>query len=123
MNNKGQTLVLFIFLIPALIGITAFVIDTGLIYYETNKLNNLNRIVIKYGLDNYDKEKIVNLININDSDIKILGFLLEDNNLSIKLEKKMNSTFGVIIGKKYYSIRSYYIGTKKDNKYDLKRGK
>ena len=44
MNNKGQTLVLFIIFIPLLLILAAFVIDVGYIASEKTKLVKLVNI-------------------------------------------------------------------------------
>ncbi len=121
MNNKGQTLVLFIFLIPIILFVSAFIIDTGIIYYETNKLNNLNKNVLKYGLDNNEEEKIRELIFTNDKNITNYKIIIDNNILSIILEKEIDSIFGKIIGINSYNINSYYTGYKEENKYYIER--
>ena len=40
MNNKGQSLVLFVLIIPILLGITALVIDVGKTISTKNNINN-----------------------------------------------------------------------------------
>ena len=42
MNNKGQTLVIFVVFLPVLILLVAAAIDISLMYSETNELNNIN---------------------------------------------------------------------------------
>ena len=50
LNNKGQSLVLFILIIPMLIGIAAIVIDVGNAYNQKNEMNNAIELVLEYGL-------------------------------------------------------------------------
>ena len=50
LNNKGQSLVLFILIIPMLIGIAALVIDVGNAYNQKNEMNNAIELVLEYGL-------------------------------------------------------------------------
>ena len=40
MNNKGQSLVLFVLLIPIILGIITLVIDVGKSLVEKNSINN-----------------------------------------------------------------------------------
>ena len=46
LNNKGQSLVLFIVIIPIIIGIMVMVIDIGNVIYEKQELDNINKISI-----------------------------------------------------------------------------
>ena len=59
LNNKGQSLVLFIIIIPIILGIMAIVIDIGNIIYENQELDNINRIVLDYGLDSITDRNII----------------------------------------------------------------
>ena len=126
MNNKGQTLVIFIVFLPLLLIIMATVIDIGLMYYEKNKLDNLNMMVTEFGIDNIENEnikiEIENLINKNDSEAELKRLEIDDNKIEINLTKMTKSTFGNIIGIKEYEINSTYIGTNTDNKKEIKKG-
>jgi len=80
MNNKGQSLVLFILIIPILLGIVVLVIDVGNAIYEKNKINSTIEMIIEYGLeDNYNKEQLEELINYN----------LNNNNYSVNIDNKV----------------------------------
>ena len=54
LNNKGQSLVMFIILIPIFLLIITLVYDVGNALYEKNRLSNTSYMVIEYGLDNID---------------------------------------------------------------------
>lgn len=126
MNNKGQTLVIFIIFLPLLIIIMATVIDIGLMYYEKNKLDSINMITIEYGINNLEKENIktelTELIKKNDDKVEIKKIDIENSVIKINLTKKINSTFGKIIGIKEYKINSLYIGKNIGNKKEIKKG-
>lgn len=126
MNNKGQTLVIFIVFLPLLLIILASIVDIGFVYYEKNKLDNLNIMVIDYGISHLDDdkltEKIENLIKKNDKKIKLKSIELESNKLELTLSKKIKSTFGKIIGINKYNITSKYIGTNIEYKKSIKKG-
>ena len=51
MNNKGQTLVLFVLILPIIIFIMLLVIDVSNMFITKQELNNINKIVLNYGLD------------------------------------------------------------------------
>jgi len=125
-NNKGQTLVIFVVFLPLAIILMATIVDISLMYYNKNKLDNLNMMVIEYGIDNIKSEdltsKLESLIVKNDKKIISKNIEIEDNRIKIKLEKNIDSTFGKVIGIEKYEIKSYYIGTNKENKKEIKKG-
>ena len=53
-NNKGQSLVLFIVIIPIILLVFVLVYDIGTAIYEKNRLSNTSYMVIDYALDNND---------------------------------------------------------------------
>ncbi len=113
-HNRGQVLVLFVILVPILLIIATFAIDVGNNYNNAIKLNNINKIVIKYGLDNIEKDNIkaemVSLLYLNDSDIENYFLDIKDNQITLKITKNVNSIFGGIIGKNFYHLESNYVG-------------
>ena len=48
MNNKGQTLVLFVVLLPVILILLAFVFDTAYMSMESNRLNDIAKTSVKY---------------------------------------------------------------------------
>ena len=48
LNNKGQSLVMFICLLPILLLIVLAIVDVSRMVIEKNKLNNINYIAISY---------------------------------------------------------------------------
>lgn len=106
MNNKGQVLVLFVLIIPVLILGMAYIIDNVYILYHTNKLNNINSLVIKdASINNLSREEIIEYVKKNDENIEIIVDI-SDNKIAITLEKKLKSIFGGIIGKNSYNLKS-----------------
>lgn len=92
MNKKGQTLIMFVILLPLLIGVCAFVIDIGLITYEKNKLQNIIRSVE---------------INKVDKNLKINGikeYRKKEKGNCVNITYYKDSVFGRIVGIKTYKI-------------------
>ncbi len=58
MNNKGQTLVLFVLMLPIIIFIMLLVIDVSNMVITKQELNNINKMVLNYGLDIIEEENI-----------------------------------------------------------------
>ena len=94
--------------------ILASIIDISFMYMESNKLNNINKLVINYGLDNIEKEDLESnlkeLINANDKDIIIDKIIVKNNEIYSDLSKDTNSIFGKIIGINKYTSASKYKG-------------
>ena len=60
MNNKGQTLVIFLILIPIIIVILTLVIDLGLVQSTKTKMLKVTEMIIEDVIDKegYDKDYI-----------------------------------------------------------------
>lgn len=111
LNNKGQTLVMFILFLPILLLIIGFITDTSMLMYEEKKLNSMNKMVLNYVLknkENYEEKKVKELIIKNDKNIKIMKLKKEDKYIKLEMQKKQNSMFGNVIGIKNYTITSNY---------------
>lgn len=115
LNNKGQSLFLFVIFIPIFLMICVFVVDIGFAKIEENKLNNISILSLNYGLSHIEDDpydEMVNLINKNDSKIDnySIDIDLENKKINIMLEKNIDSFFGGIINKDKYDILSNYTG-------------
>ena len=113
LNNKGQSLVLFIIIIPIILGIMAIVIDIGNIIYENQELDNINRIVLDYGLDSITDRNIIdnmkNLAYINKDNIDVdIKFI--DNEFYIESSYYVKGIFSNIFNIEGYLVKSKYKG-------------
>lgn len=127
-NEHGQTLSLFVLLLPLLIMIGAFLIDISYAKYNKRKLDSINKIAITYGLSNINsdpKDNIINLIKENDKDIKEynVDIDVEEKSIKISLVKESNSFFGKILKKDLFKEESKYLGYIKDDKFIIERDK
>lgn len=107
MNNKGQTLVIFIILLPMFLALCAFVIDVGLMTYENIKLKNttksvLNSVVDKNKINEDDIKKLYQKNKINIDNIEII---INDEIIQIKNQYFIDSLFGKILQIKEYEVR------------------
>lgn len=124
LNNKGQSLVFFVLILPLLIMIACFAIDMGYLTNEKMKLDNINKLALNYYLDNnVSKEELQNLIIKNDDSIMNILIELGDEKC-ITLNKKVNSLLGNIFGFKSYEVNSSYCIKINDSKREIyKKGK
>ena len=100
MNNKAQALVLFVFLLPLVITLFAYVFDTCYIAINNTKLNNVGELAMEYEKENKDLNEIKKIIKDNDKDIEIVNISYG----GIHLKKEIDSIFGNIIGIKKYHL-------------------
>ena len=120
MNNKGQTLVLFISLIPFIFILLVFVLDLSYVSSEKTKLDNIATSSLKSLIKNKDINQVKNTINKNDTSIKIEKI----NKNSICLTKKVEPIFGNVIGYNKYNIKSCFDKKISNNKVIIeKKGK
>lgn len=110
LNNKGQSLVMFICLLPILLLIVLAIVDVSRMVIEKNKLNNINYIAISYYSSHKEDddvtERIISLVKRNDEDI--INVKINKDKNTIYLDKKIDSTMGKIIGISEYEIVSEY---------------
>ena len=121
LNNKGQTLVLFVLILPIIIFIMLLVIDVSNMFITKQELNNINKIVLNYGLDIIEEEnidsKLEELINknisVNEHTVKI-----ENGTIEINLKKNIQ---GIVTKKKIYEVKSTYKGYIEEDKKVINR--
>ena len=110
LNNKGQSLVMFICLLPILLLIVLAIVDVSRMVIEKNKLNNINYIAIWYYSNHKEDddvtERIISLVKRNDENI--INVKINKDKNTIYLDKKIDSTMGKIIGISEYEIVSEY---------------
>lgn len=113
MNNKGQTLVFFVILVPLVLAICAFAFDSAYILIKDNELESIAKSSVKSIMEdgaNYDK--VISVIKENDSNIEIIDI----NANSIHLKNKIDPIFGQIIGYDKYNLETKMIGKYENDK-------
>lgn len=118
MNNKGQTLVVFIIFIPVIILLMAFIVDTSLMYIAKSKLNDLSKTIIKEIYDIEDKNsKVEELLKVNEINYNNYDVEINDNKVILSIEEEIDSVFGSMIGNESYTIKSEVTGYKDNDKF------
>lgn|SRR5574344_2726624 len=101
MNNKGQTLVFFVALLPLVFILFAFIFDTALISIENNRIKDEASSAIKYLVsDNKNIIDVRGVIISNDKDINIVSITSN----SVHLKKSIDPLFGKVVGYDKYNI-------------------
>lgn len=138
LNNKGQSLVLFIIFIPILLGIMALVIDLGNAISKKAEIDSVLELVLDYGVDSgevfleneepeYLNEKLINwkddlklLLNYNLNDINS-EVIIQNNKLIISSNYYIEGIFSNILNIKGFKIESEYIGYIENNEKKIEK--
>ena len=110
MNNKGQTLILFLLVIPIIVGFLAFFIDISMVNYEKNRLDGIivNNLEIIVNSDIRDINKIRNVFLEND--IVIDNISIDSDAISLYIDFDIKSLFGKILNFDFYELKVDYKG-------------
>ena len=87
MNNKGQTLISFIIVLPFLFLIFTYIFNKFYLTYEKRKLNIISEIACEYALNSKTDNEIERLILENDEKINSIYIKRDNTSITITLEK------------------------------------
>ena len=114
LNNKGQSLVLFVIILPILLLILILVLDVGKVITVKSELNNINDIVMDYGLSNLNKEnleeELINLVKLNKNDIDNVEVTIDNEKIYITMYEKIDGVFASFVNVTIFNIKLSYIG-------------
>ena len=93
LNNKGQSLVLFILILPILLLVSILVFEIGNVYTSKSELDDINYLVIDYGLYHITEtnleEKLIELIKLNSNDLFYISVNVEDSKINVTTKRKV----------------------------------
>lgn len=124
LNNKGQSLVMFVVIIPIFLLVFTLVYDVGCAAYEKNSLSNTSYMVIDYGLDNINKiseSELIELALRNTDNINNISINIDRNNIEVKLSKDIKGIVGKMFGFNLIVANSEYKGTIIDGNKKIER--
>lgn len=109
MNNHGQSLILFVLIIPIVVGFLAFFIDLSMVNYEKNRLNGIvvSNLEIIVNSDIRDIDRIKSVFLENDISVDIS---LEEDSVIILVDSDIKSLFGKILNFDMYEFIISYKG-------------
>ncbi len=113
LNNKGQSLVLFVVLMPIILLMFVLVYDVMNAVYEKNRLSNTSYMVVDYALDDLDgvnESDLVRLINKNVSGLSNIVVLIDNDKVNVTLSKNIKGVFGSIFDFDLITAHSEYVG-------------
>ena len=125
LNNKGQSLILFVIMLPVLLLIFVLVIDIGKVIILKQELDNISNIVLDYGLDNIDKinldDELVSLVKLNNDEIDEIDIYMKDSKIYVKLNENVQGIFSQFIDISIFNVKSSYVGYIEDNDKRIER--
>ena len=119
-NNKGQTLVAFILILPIILMVFAVVIDFGMYNIERRHVICNVKYSNKYGLKNIDSDNIKRDMesllykNIDNKSIKTLDISLDNDSITININVEYKTIFSKLL-KFYNEINLSYFGKIENN--------
>ena len=127
MNSRGQSLISFVLIVPIILMILFMVYDIGNMVLLREKLDNINYMVIDYGLTKLDDSKlnlkIDELIKKNKDDIDINNISISEGKIKIILEDKIDNKLSLINKFKALRVKSSYIGYIENDKKIIRKDK
>ena len=134
LNNRGQSLILFVIVLPVLLLILVLVIDIGRVISLKQELNNISEIVLDYGIDYLNNEmdnnidsissienKLIEIIELNKDDIDEIDVRIDNNKINILLSDSVDGIFSSILDIDMFDIKSSYVGYMDNNKKRIER--
>lgn len=118
MNNKGQTLVLFVILLPLMLIIFTLVIDLGLLYIDKRNVENNVVGSIEYYFSNKSDDKfeikITDMLNKNIGDIEKIYIDDTSEYLEVKVVKTSKRLYKLLTDNSEITVT--YRGYKENKK-------
>ncbi len=122
MTNKGQSLVVFVLLMPIIFILITIVWELGNLSIIQSKYENEIKDVITYGLNHQDdpniNQKLNELLDSNLDGIKTVTN--EENIIKINVKKEYNSIYKILFKGKF-NIDITYVGYKENEKVIIKK--
>ena len=120
-NNRGQVLTFFVLMLPLFVVLLILTIDISNLIINRLEIDNVNRIIIDYALDNKDEINLETLVkdlaNINDSKLEV-NLNIEEDKINIILNKEIK---GIVSKNNIYDLSSHFEGYIENDKKIIKK--
>ncbi len=104
MNKKGQTLILFVLLVPIFVALAAVVVDVGTMQFTYQKYKGIVDESIKEYYKENSLQALEETLKLNDVPKEEYQIVEENNKVKVSISHEMDAIFGKIIGLKTYEI-------------------
>lgn len=102
-NKKGQSLVIFIIIMPVFLIMFATIVEHCYLSYMKRKVNIITSDALSVCLDSCEKNDIINLYDRNDLNIESLD-IIQDENITIDVKVKIDSYINKLINQDDYIV-------------------
>lgn len=112
MNKKGQSLVLFVIILPVILGVLMFIVDLSLANYNTSHLKSVIESNMTVALDKKIKnsDEIKNAIRDNFDNIESVNVIINEDNLEITAKLKEKFLLANVYKMNFYKLDVTYCG-------------
>lgn len=124
LNNRGQSLVMFILIIPIILLLLVLIYDVAGALYEKNRLSNTSYLACEYALDNIDsidENNVIEYILKNSDNLNNISVIIKDGVVDIELDKNINGVFGKSLNFDLVEVKSKYKGSIVNGKKNIER--
>lgn len=123
MNNRGQTLTIFIILIPVLFMLLGVIIDISYATYEKRNVENNIKYTIRTSFSkNLDEKQISKLIKKNIENIEEYKVYYNNDALYVYVKTKVNGIFDNLFSNPIKNIEVTYKGVFDGDNIIVERG-
>ncbi|NLM63075.1 MAG: hypothetical protein GX190_01995 [Mollicutes bacterium] len=114
-NNKGQTLVVFVIILPLIVLLLTMIINEGSLYIQKRTMENTIKEAILYrfdfeGSDEEVLQKIERYLYKNIDNIEYLNIDIDDGYIKINIESSIEKELPSFIFQNQLTIKFTYIG-------------
>lgn len=106
MDNKGQSLIIFIILLPIIMIILGYVVDQCYLLYHEKNQKEITSLVCTYAKEAKTENDIRQLALENDKNLSQIIIQQKNDQIEITLEKELPSLFGNLLGIKSYHVKT-----------------
>lgn len=121
MNNKGQSLVLCVIIMPIILLAFLVVIEKMNIAYNNRKLLTITKEAIANCIDSCEKNDIIDLYDRNNIDLDSIDIKKSDV-IEIIVKAKVKNNIKSLVKKEDYKIKLDLIGKIEDEKLKYEKG-
>lgn len=122
MNNRGQSLIMFVLVLPLISLFIAFFIDSTLSLLEKNKIDGIISSNMEEALNNDIRDEMKIQKAIKDNDTMDVTVNIIDDNLTVIVKSNKKSIFGKLLKFEYYELDFNYCANYTDKKINKKCG-
>lgn len=109
LNDRGQTLVLFILLLPVLLLVLGYLVDIGLLHIQKRKIDRTVDMVLDYGIQHQDsialEEEMYQLLIMNLKSVEEEKIVITDTSITVAIKKTVDRVFPFLFPNQNHTIQ------------------